>query len=131
MSRNRKEDSSENHPDTLLETIDDLIFHLNDARSRFMILSITSLVMAPVAIIVAASMIVHPAFIRLLLIREPFAGLLFILYLALTLIISVTSLYVGVREYRFLSKWNERFRRFISLKDRIDRELEAQRKTEE
>ena len=109
--------------ESLLETVDDLIFHMNDARVRFMILSFSSLIVAPVSIFVAILFIFHPLFLRVLLVRVPTVGIITSLYVTLTAIISAVWLYVGVKEYRFLSRWNNRFKRFVSLREQVDREI--------
>lgn len=111
---------------SLLETIDDLIYHMNDARLTFIAMSISSFIIAPIAIIVALVFIFHPALIRLMLIREPVFGIIFTIYIIFTVIASLIWLYVGLKEYRFLSKWNERFKKYMSLKERIDRELQKE-----
>ena len=108
---------------TLLETLDDLMFHMNNARTIFVILGVSSIVLAPIAIVVAAFFLLHPFFLRSLIIREPVVGISFLIYLVLTVIMSALWLIVGLREYRFLSRWDQRFRSFLSLKERIDREL--------
>ncbi len=109
---------------TLLETLDELIFQMNNARSIFVVLGISSIILAPIAIVVAAFFLVHHLFLRTLIIREPLVGILFPIYLVFTVIMSAIWLIVGLREYRFLSKWNQRFRSFLSLKERIDKELQ-------
>jgi hypothetical protein len=111
---------------SLLETIDDLIYHMNDARLTFIAMSMSSFIIAPIAIIVALVFIFHPALIRLMLIREPVFGIIFTIYIIFTVIASLIWLYVGLKEYRFLSKWNERFKKYMSLKERIDRELQKE-----
>ncbi|MCP8304003.1 MAG: hypothetical protein H3Z50_00800 [archaeon] len=112
--------------ESLLETLDDLIFHMNDARVTFIILSISSLIIAPIAIIMAIVFTFNPAFLRWLLNRNLFFGLIFLIYIILVVILSSIWLFVGLREYRFLSKWNERFKKYISLKERVDRELQKE-----
>jgi len=112
--------------DSILEVVDDLVFHMNDARTRFMILSVTSLILAPIAIIVALLLVGYPRFLRFLIVGIPEVGLTLFLYLALSTILSAVWLYVGLKEYRFLSKWNDRFKRFISLREQIDREIDSQ-----
>ncbi|NWG08955.1 MAG: hypothetical protein HXX80_01365 [Nitrososphaerales archaeon] len=111
---------------SLLETIDDLIYHMNDARLTFIIMIVSSFIIAPIAIIVALVFAIHPALIRLMLIREPVFGIIFAIYIVFTVIASLIWLYVGLREHRFLSRWNERFKKYLSLKERIDRELQKE-----
>lgn len=111
---------------SLLETIDDLIFHMNDARMLFVILSISTFIIAPIAIIVAIAFILHPVLILLILRASPIFGIIFSIYIIFTVIVSLIWLYVGLKEYRFLSKWNEHFKKYMSLKERIDRELQRE-----
>lgn len=111
---------------SLLETIDDLVFHMNDARMLFVILSISSLIIAPIAIVIAIVFIAHPLFLPFLLHKNPFFGVIFFIYIIFVVVLSLVWLYVGLKEYRFLSKWNERFKKYISLKERIDRELQRE-----
>lgn len=112
---------------SLLETLDELIFHMNDARAVLMVMIIASLIMAPIAIGVAVFFAAHPGFLlRLFLLRDaPSLGVFFLLYLILTVVLSGLWLYVGLREYSFLSRWNQRFKQYLSLKERVDRELEG------
>jgi len=86
-----------------------------------MILSFSSLIVAPVAIFVAILFIFHPLFLRVLLARVPTVGIIVSLYV--TAIISAVWLYVGIKEYRFLSRWNNRFKRFVSLREQVDMEI--------
>lgn len=111
---------------SLLKTIDDLIFHMNDARMLFVILSISSLIIAPIAIIMAIVFMGHPAFLLFLLRQNLFFGLMFLIYIIFVVILSLIWLYVGLKEYRFLSRWNERFKKYMSLKERVDRELQKE-----
>ncbi len=125
MTKLGKDEKSEDRT-SLLETIDDLIFHMNDARATFIILSISSLIIAPIAIIMATVFITRPNFLRWLLNINPFFGIIFLIYIILVLILSSIWLFVGLREYRFLSKWNERFKKYMSLKDRVDKEIQKE-----
>ena len=126
MGRKLGKDEKSEDRTSLLETIDDLIFHMNDARATFIILSISSLIIAPIAIIMATVFITRPNFLRWLLNINPFFGIIFLIYIILVLILSSIWLFVGLREYRFLSKWNERFKKYMSLKDRVDKEIQKE-----
>lgn len=126
MRRLGRDEEKPEEGESLLETLDDLIFHMNDARVTFIILSISSLIIAPIAIIMAIVFTFNPAFLRWLLNRNLFFGLIFLIYIILVVILSSIWLFVGLREYRFLSKWNERFKKYISLKERVDRELQKE-----
>ncbi len=115
--------SEENQESNFLETLDDLIFHMNESRMTFSIVNITSLIVAPISILVALFFLFHPGFIRLLLINQFVLGVIFLLYIIFTVVLSTVWLIVGLKEHRFLSKWNNRFRKYLTLKEKIDREL--------
>jgi predicted RND superfamily exporter protein len=53
-------------------------------------------------------------------------GLIFFLYLIIVLLISILWLIVGLKEFKFISKWNERFKKYFTLKEKLDRELQKE-----
>jgi hypothetical protein len=108
----------------IFEVLDELIFHLNTTKSMFTMLIVSSFILAPLAIIVAAVISIHPAFLGLILNRLPGVGLMIIAFIVITVVLSAIWLAIGIKERAFFSAWNTRFSRFISLKERIDRELE-------
>lgn len=108
----------------IFEVLDELIFHLNTTKSMFTMLIVSSFILAPLAIIVAAVISIHPAFLGLILNRLPGVGLMIIAFIVITVVLSAIWLAIGIKERAFFSAWNTRFSRFMSLKERIDRELE-------
>lgn len=108
----------------IFEVLDELIFHLNTTKSMFTLLIISSFILAPLAIIVAAVISIHPLFLATILNRVPSVGLMIIAFIVITVILAAVWLAIGIKERAFFSAWNTRFSRFISLKERIDRELE-------
>lgn len=109
--------------ETIVKVLDDLIYHLNTTRSTFTFLIVSSFVLAPLALIVAAVFTVYPRFLILLLERLPQLGAIIIIFITVTVILASVWLAIGIKERRFFSAWNIRFSRFMSLKDKIDREL--------
>ena len=116
---------SDRRRDTIFDVLDELIFHLNTTKSMFTFLIISSFILAPVALIVAAVISLHPAFLAVVMNRLPGVGMIIIAFIAITVILSAIWLAIGIKERAFFSSWNTRFGRFISLKERIDRELEG------
>ncbi|HUG96821.1 MAG TPA: hypothetical protein VMJ94_04715, partial [Nitrososphaera sp.] len=90
----------------------------------FTLLIVSSFILAPLAIVVAAVITLHPAFLGLLLNRLPGVGTIIIAFIGITVVLSAVWLAIGIKERAFFSAWNTRFNRFISLRERIDRELE-------
>ena len=108
----------------VFEVLDELIFHLNTTKSMFTLLIVSSFILAPLALVVAAVITIHPAFLGLLLNRLPGVGTMIITFIVITVVLSAIWLAIGVKERAFFSGWNTRFSRFMSLRERIDRELE-------
>lgn len=111
---------------SLLELIDNLIYHINSERVWFNALCLSSIIAAPISIFFTVFLLLHPGIINRLLRLQYSMGLLLIFYLILNLFISSLWLVVGLREFRFLAKWNSRFKRYFSLKEQLDRELQRE-----
>ena len=111
---------------SLLELIDNLIYHINSERVWFNALCLSSIIAAPISIFFTVFLLLHPGVINRLLRLQYSMGLLLIFYLVLNLFISSLWLIVGLREFRFLAKWNSRFKRYFSLKEQLDRELQRE-----
>jgi hypothetical protein len=109
--------------DSIFEVLDELIFHQNTTRSMFSFLIISAFILGPLSLIVAGVFALHPRLLFFLLQREPQLGGIVILFLTLTVVLSAICLGIGIRERSFFMAWNKRFGRFMSLRERIDKEL--------
>ena len=109
--------------ESISEVLDELIFHLNTTRSTFTFMIISSFIIAPLALIVAAVFTFNPRFLFFLLDRVPQVGAILIVFVTITVILASLWLALGIKERRFFASWNKRFSRFMSLKDKIDKEL--------
>jgi hypothetical protein len=107
----------------LLELIDRLILHINSERTWFNILIATSIFTSPIFILFTFYLLLHRKLIAYIFMRDPRLGVLATAYFAIIIIVSLLWLIVGIKEYKFLSKWNRRFRKYFSLKEQLDREL--------
>lgn len=103
--------------------LDELIHHLNSTKSTFNFLILTSFIIAPLALIVAAIFILYPRFLFFMLERVPQVGAIIIIFVAISVILAATWLAIGVKERAFFGAWNRRFDKYISLKEQIDRQL--------
>ena len=45
------------------------------------------------------------------------------IFIVISIVLSSIFLFIGIKEFTFFSKWNKKFSRFTSLKDKIDKEL--------
>jgi hypothetical protein len=54
------------------------------------------------------------------------SGLIFLainVFIVISIIFAGILLFIAVKEYRFLSRWNKRYAKFRSMQDKIDKEL--------
>ena len=117
-----REDSSRSETG-LLEMIDNLILHINQERTWFNVLIATSILAAPISLLFTLYLLLHRRLVAFIFLRDPVLGMTAIIYFAIILVVSSLWLIVGLKEFKFISKWNSRFRRYFSLKERLDKEL--------
>ena len=58
--------------------------------------------------------------------HPPRSGFIFLgisIFIIISIVFAGILLFIAVKEYRFFSKWNKRFIKYKSLKDKIDKEL--------
>ena len=107
----------------LLEMIDNLILHINEERTWFNVLIATSILAAPISLLFTLYLLLHRRLVTFIFMRDPVLGITAIIYFAIILVVSSLWLIVGLKEFNFISKWNSRFKRYFSLKERLDKEL--------
>ncbi|GIU71132.1 MAG: hypothetical protein KatS3mg003_0611 [Candidatus Nitrosocaldaceae archaeon] len=110
--------------DSIFEVLDDLIFHLNTTKNMFSVMIISAFILAPLSFILTFILVLNPRFLRFLLTREPDIGIMLLIYIIVSVILSAIWLFIGIKEQGFFSKWDKRFKKFISLKKQIDEELD-------
>ncbi|MEE8132048.1 MAG: hypothetical protein V3T40_00545 [Nitrososphaerales archaeon] len=103
----------------IFEVLDELIFHMNTTRNIFTLLIVSAFIPAPTALTLATVFIAHLCFMRVLMNRLPDQGFIILAYAVISIILASIWLFIGIKEQRFLSRWNKRFSRFISLKNQI------------
>lgn len=117
------EDAPAERKENIFEVLDELIFHLNTTKSTFTFLIASALILAPITFIVAGVFVFHPRFLPLLLERVPQVGAIMFVFIGVSLVLAAIWLGIGIKERRFFARWNNRYSRFMSLKERMDKEL--------
>ena len=107
----------------LLEMIDNLILHINEERTWFNVLIATSILAAPISLLFTLYLLLHRRLVAFIFMRDPVLGITAIIYFVIVLVVSSLWLIVGLKEFNFISRWNSRFKRYFSLKERLDKEL--------
>jgi hypothetical protein len=106
----------------LIETFIDQIFHI---RKTLLGVSISAVIMAPIAIGLSVYLLRHPSFLAVLEIENDF-GIVLAVLLGSIIIISSVWLVVGIRQYRLIGSWNKRYGNYIIEKQEIDRTIASQ-----
>ena len=120
---NRKEKLNTSRSD-ILSLLDDFIEQINQIRRTLFGVSISALILSPLAIILSIYLILHPSFFAILEIENEF-GLVLSVLLSAVILISSIWLTTGIRQYRSLSSWNNRYKEYIEEKQKIDKMIES------
>jgi len=116
---NKKEKLNTSRSD-ILSLLDDFIEQINQIRRTLFGVSISALLLSPLAIILSIYLILHPSFFAILEIENEF-GLVLCVLLSAVILISSIWLITGIRQYRSLSSWNNRYKEYIEEKQKIDK----------
>src|ERR687884_1336361 len=106
----------------ILSLLDDFIEQINQIRRTLFGVSISALLLSPLAIILSIYLILHPSFFAILEIENEF-GLVLSVLLGAILIISSIWLISGIRQYRSMSSWNKRYNEYKKEKEDMDRKI--------
>jgi hypothetical protein len=109
----------------ILSLIDIFIEQIFQIRKTLLGVSISALVLAPIAIGLSVFLLQHPSFFAILDIENEFGDVLAAL-LGAIIVISSIWLVAGIRQYRLISSWNKRYRDYIREKQEMDRMIASQ-----
>ena len=107
---------------SLIEAFIEQIFHI---RKTLLGVSISAVIMAPIAIGLSVYLLRHPSFLAILDMENEFGIVLGVL-LGAIIIISSVWLVVGIRQYRLIGSWNKRYGNYIREKQERDRTIASQ-----
>ena len=115
---------SDNENNDILRSMDGFIEKIQHLRGVMLGVSLSALVLAPVAIGISLYLIAHPKFL-LLLEQENDFGIILIILLVGILVISGIWLITGLRQFRSLSKWNDRYSNYLKRKENLDKTISS------
>ena len=87
--------------------------------------SISAVIMAPIAIGLSVYLLRHPSFLAVLEIENDF-GIVLAVLLGAIIIISSVWLVVGIRQYRLIGSWNKRYGDYVRQREERDRLIGSQ-----
>ena len=111
---------------SVVEVLDELIFHMNSTRTVFKIMILSSFNLAPLSLMLAGVLVIHPFFMHRILFRFPDIGVFLLFFIGVSIMLASMWLYIGLSEQRFFSNWDKKFSRYTSLKNQLDKELGEQ-----
>ena len=106
----------------ILGLMDTFIFQMQQIRKILLGMSVSAIVLAPLAIALSIYLVVHPSFFAILEIENEF-GLALSILLGSVIMISGIWLFTGVREYRSMRVWKERYNEYEKEKEDLDRKI--------
>lgn len=105
-----------------LSLVDGFIDRVFQIRKTFLRVSLSAVILAPLAIALSTFLLLHPSFFAVLEIENEF-GLVLSLLLGAVIIISSIWLITGIRQYFFINSWKKRYKKYLQEKQEIDRNI--------
>lgn len=109
----------------VLSIVDDFIEQIFQIRKILRGVSISAMILGPLAIALSVYLVWNPSFFAILEIENEF-GLVLSILLGAVIIISLIWLITGIRQYRLIGSWNKRYNEYIKEKQEIDKTIASQ-----
>ncbi|UVS68390.1 hypothetical protein [Nitrososphaera viennensis] len=109
----------------ILDLLDDFIEQIQHLRKVLLGVSISAIILAPLAIALSAYLLLHPSFFAVLEIENEF-GLVLSVLLGAVIIISLVWLVTGIRQYYSISAWKKHYAEYQKEKEEIDKKIASQ-----
>ncbi len=119
------EDDTAKSRESILALMDSFIEQITSIRKTLLGVSISALLLAPLAIGLSVYLILHPSFFAILEIENEF-GLVLSILIGAVLIISSVWLASGIRQYKSISSWSKRYEDYKKEKEDMDRKVASQ-----
>jgi hypothetical protein len=109
----------------LLTLMDTFIQQILNIRKTLLGVSISALILAPIAIGLSVYLIRHPSFFAILEIENEFGTVLSVLLVAV-IVISCVWLYAGIKQYKKIGSWSSRYNAYLNEKREINRKISSE-----
>lgn len=126
MPRDNKENIISNSTSTdILKLVDGFIDQISKIRTVLKGVSISALILAPIAIALSIFLLTHSSFFTILENEDEF-GLVLLILLGSVIAIASVWIVAGLRQYRMISTWNKRYNDYIVNKEEIQRTIASE-----
>ena len=122
---NHEKDASNIASQNIISLMDNFIEQLLQARRTLVVaftLSISSIILAPLAVGISIYLLLHPSFFVALENQDEFGIFLSVLLVGI-IIVSSIWLVTGIRQYRSIKSWNKKYDMFVKKREEIDRNI--------
>jgi hypothetical protein len=122
---NEEDDVANTGRANLLTLMDTFIQQILNIRTTLLGVSISALILAPIAIGLSVYLIRHSSFFAILEIENEFGTVLSVLLVSV-IIISCVWLYAGIKQYKKIGSWSSRYKAYLNEKSEINRKISSQ-----
>jgi len=109
----------------ILSSMDEFIEKIQHLKGIMLGVSLSALILAPLAIIISLYLSTHPKFL-LLIEQEGDFGILLMVTIVVILVTSGIWLVAGLRQFNSLNKWNNRYYNYLKKKEQLDQSISSQ-----
>lgn len=109
----------------ILNLIDSFAEQIHRIRKILLGVSISAVILAPLAIGLSVYLLSHPSFFGMLETKDEF-GLALSILLGAVIVISSIWLATGIRQYRSVKFLNSKYEQYVKEKNEIDRKIASQ-----
>jgi len=126
--REDKNEDDDISPQSVISLIDGSINQMRQTRKTLALtlsLSISSIVIAPVAMGLSIFLLQHPSFYEILVKQDEF-GLVLGGLLVGVIIVSSIWFVLGIRQYRSINSWNKKYKIYSKKKEELDKNISTE-----
>ena len=109
----------------ILSSMDSFIEKIQHIKGLMLGVSLSALILAPLAIGISIYLFTHEKFLHLVESETDFA-LMLILFLTVVLVTSGIWLVTGIQQFRSLSSWNKRYCNYLKKRNDLDKEISSE-----
>lgn len=109
----------------ILNLVDGFIDQISKIGTILKGVSISALILAPIAIALSIFLLTHSSFFTILENEDEF-GLVLLILLGSVIAIASVWIVAGLRQYRMISTWNKRYNDYIVSKEEIQRTITSE-----
>jgi len=113
---------SDQEGNDILSSMDNFIEKIQHLKGMMLGVSLSALILAPLAVGISAYLITHPKFLRLIENENEF-GFMLIVLLTMVPVTSGIWLVTGLRQLKSLSSWNKRYYNYLKKRESLDEEI--------